>query len=89
MTSTDDVQPNRLLIAAIFVTIGGGLVVAIGDVMDMPFWLALVGLTAFLVGCATAGVLCFRASRREGVSFFRALGRALRSGVRWLWEFLP
>lgn len=89
MTSTDNVQPDRLLIAAIFVTMAGGLVVAIGDVMDMPIWLVLVGLAAFLVGCAAAGLLCFRASRREGVSFVGALGRALRSGVRLLWELLP
>ena len=77
------------LAAAVLLTVAGAVVGVVEAFVDLPLWLGLAGLAAFAVGTVTAVWLAFAKARRDGISVVRALGRALKTGFKWLWEFAP
>ena len=46
-------------------------------------------MIAFFAGTILAVVDAYRRSRVDGVGFWRALGRSLKMGARWIWEMAP
>jgi hypothetical protein len=89
MGNTVRSAPNRALVAAMWLTMAGGVVGIVADLAKWPVWLSLVGATAFIVGTVTAVGSAFGSSRRDGTSVVRSLGSAVKFGFRWLWEFMP
>ncbi len=73
------------ILAACALMIGGLLTLIPG----VPATIVVVGLLAFAVGAVLIVALSFRQARRTGVSVPRAFGRALKDGLRALWQFAP
>jgi hypothetical protein len=90
---TDNANVERTVrsggLAAAALTMAGGVVGVVADIADLPLWLGLAGLALFVVGTVLAVSVAFRVTRRDGISAVRALGRALKTGFKWLWEFAP
>jgi hypothetical protein len=77
-----------LLVAAVL-TMVGGVAFMVAEVAELPLWLGFAGLALFVAGATLATLIAFRLARRDGVSAARALGRALKTGFKVLWEFAP
>jgi len=76
-------------LVAFALTVAGGLVAAIAEFVDLPVPLVLSAVIAFFAGTILAVVDAYRRSRVDGVGFWRALGRSLKMGARWIWEMAP
>ena len=74
---------------AFTLTVAGGLVGAVAAFVDLPASLGWGAVIAFCAGTVLAFVEAYRRSRVEGVGFWRAMGRALKLGARWIWELAP
>ena len=68
MEDTGSSAPGVGWLAALALTMAGGVVGLVADFADLPGWLGLAGAVAFIVGTATAVRFVFRASRRDGTS---------------------
>gem|GEM_PF-3761533 len=86
--NTDGSASNRALLVAVWLTMAGGVVGLVAEFANLPVWLLLAGVTAFLMGTVTAVGFGFSSSRRDGTSVVRSLSKAVKVGFRWLWEFL-
>ncbi|MBO9522770.1 MAG: hypothetical protein J7518_14655 [Nocardioidaceae bacterium] len=75
------------VVVVLAVVLVSGFVVALDDAgVPMPVALVLVAGLVCLVAIATAGVVGYRASRREGRGVVPSMGRGLRTAVRVWWD---
>ena len=90
---TDNANIERTVrsggLAAAALTMAGGVVGVVADIADLPLWLGLAGLALFVVGTMLAVSVAFRVARRNGTTVVRALARALKTGFKWLWYYMP
>ena len=75
--------------AAFALALGGGVGAVADWLVGVPPAVAAAYALAFVVGVVLAGVLGFRAARRDGDGPGRALWRGLRTFWSWLWAFMP
>jgi hypothetical protein len=73
------------VLAACALMIGGLLTLIPG----VPPTIVVVGLLGFAVGLVLVLVLSFRQARLARVSVARAFGRAMKDGLRAVWQFAP
>lgn len=79
---------NWPLALALMLSLVGGLATAVADVVDLPALVGDLALAMLLGGVLVALVLAFREARAGQVSVPRAIGRALKTGIRWFFFFL-
>ena len=81
--------PSKAVSVAFWVTIIGGLGLAIGSVGQVPTALVIVALALFLGGTITVVVLSAADARRRDVGLGSAMWQGIRQGLRWIWAFMP
>lgn len=82
-------MPSKAVSVAFWVTVIGGLGLAIGSVGQVPTALAIVAFALFLGGAVTVVVLSAADARRRDVGLGRAMWHGVRQGLRWIWAFMP
>jgi hypothetical protein len=78
-----------IALIAFTLTAAGGLVATVSELAGLPEPLILGAAAAFCAGTVLAVVEAYRRSRAKDIGFWRALGRALKTGARWIWELAP
>jgi hypothetical protein len=81
--------PVSLALALIIVIGVSGLIIAVGDLTNIPDWLGTTAVFGFLLGILTWTVAVLLGSRRAGVSWWCASWRALRRGWKLFWQMFP
>lgn len=80
---------DRAMAVAFVLALAGGVGALADWLVGVPPVVAAAYALSFVAGVVLAGVLGFRAARREGDGVGRALWRGLRTFWSWLWAFLP
>ena len=74
---------------AIFVSMAGGLVLAVDWFLAIPVEFVLTALIIWAAGIVALGVLTYREGRRNSMGFWGSLGHAIRRFLRGVWELAP
>jgi hypothetical protein len=80
---------NRRIAVAFWLTILGGVVLALGSVLSLPLPILVLALIAFLAGTALVVCLAGMDARRTGQALRTSAWSGIRTGLRWLWAFMP
>lgn len=80
---------GRGVFVALVVSLVGGVVILAAYLTAIPIPVLVIGGLLFVGGTAIAVTLAYREARRGGVSVPRALARAARRGLRWIFELMP
>lgn len=83
------VVPSKTVSAAFWITIIGGLGLAIDSLARLPTAAAIASFVMFLTGALTVVVLSAADARRRGIGIGRAMWQGVRQGLRWIWAFMP
>lgn len=75
--------------AAFVLAMAGGVGLVADWLAGVPPAVAAACALSLVVGVVFAGVLGFRAARREGDGVGRAVWRGVRTFWSWLWSFMP
>ena len=89
MPSLDQQNLSPGMWVAIFVSMTGGLVLAVSWFLAMPVEFLLMALIIWVAGIIALGVLTYREGRRNGIGFWGSLGHATRRFLRGVWELTP
>lgn len=83
-----DPRPSGWLLLAVLAALTGGMVLAVGSVVEVPDWLVVTALVAVVLGVVVFGVDVWREARAEGAGLLRTSGRALGRALRFLLSLL-
>lgn len=83
----DSPPASPALIATFLIVLTSGVVVLVGEVVELPLGLALSALGVLGVGALLSGVLAFRNARRQGRSFFRVVGKTVWAPIRFILDW--
>jgi hypothetical protein len=72
-----------------WITVGGGLLLAVSVFYDPRGITAIVGLVLFVLGVALVFSRSLAASRREGTGLLRAIVLSVRRALRFAWALMP
>jgi len=76
------------LVLALVLSLVGGLATAVLELFDVPVIVGLLALALLFGGALVALFLAYREARAGEVSVPQAIGRALKTGIRWFFSFL-
>jgi hypothetical protein len=82
-------MPSKTVSAASWITIIGGLGLAIDSFARLPTAAAVASFVMFLGGAVAVAVLSAADAQRRGISIGRAMWQGVRQGLRWIWAFMP
>ena len=87
--ATERSEPANWPLVLVLVLSGvGGLATAVLEFVDMPVSVGLLALSLLFGGALVALFLAYREARTGEVSVPRAIGRALKTGIRWFFFFV-
>jgi hypothetical protein len=72
-----------------WITVGGGLLLAVSAFYDPRGITAIVGLVLFVLGAALVFSRSLAASRREGIGLRHAIVLSVRRALRFAWALMP
>jgi membrane-bound ClpP family serine protease len=72
-----------------WITIGGGLLLAVSVFYDPRGVIAIGGLVLFVLGVALVFSRSLAASRREGTGLLHAIALSVRKALRFAWALMP
>ena len=87
--ATERSEPaNWPLVLALVLSGVGGLATAVLEFVDGPVSVGLLALGLLFGGALVVLFLAYREARTGEVSVPRAIGRALKTGIRWFFFFV-
>ena len=72
-----------------WMTVGGGVVLAVSDLLPIPLPVMLAGAVVFGVGVVTMGLIVGADARRSDRSWLQSLWKGVRASIRWLFVMSP
>ena len=84
--STGQPEANWHLALALVLLVVGGIAGLVADLVDLPFPFFVCAVTLFLVAGVFASAFAFQDARAEHVSILRAIGRALKMSLGWIFS---
>jgi hypothetical protein len=77
------------MVVALWLSMVGGVVCMVSYFVEIPLVVGLAALAALVFGLGTFVTVAFRTSRSGGASTWLSVGRAVKTGMRWIWDFVP
>lgn len=79
----------EIVVAAFWLTVLGGVILAVDAVVAVPKALGVLGAAGFVGGMVLVLSLAVADARRSGSSVTRSLWRGAKTALRWAWDFMP
>jgi hypothetical protein len=79
----------KVAVVALFVSMAGGLVLAVSWFVPLSIQVFVISWAAFLGGIGVVGLLSAAHARSTGQGFWRSLGRGIRTSLGLLWDLFP
>jgi predicted phage tail protein len=80
---------RRVGAVGVLVTVVGGVLIALSEVIGGRWLVAVVGAVLFVLGLVAIGVWAFRDSRRSGAPVRSSVWTSVKGAARLMWDLMP
>jgi hypothetical protein len=90
VSETSPSRANRRVGAVgVLVTMVGGVLIVLSEVIGGRWWVAVAGAVLFFLGLVAVGVWAFRDSRRSGAPVRSSVWTSVKGALRLVLDLMP